>query len=86
MRIGGSTIYFADTSYDGSCGPGVCGDINTDGLVPIQMQAFVNDVADTYKKAMDAGATSLIEVTEDNESMGGFVDPFRNIWWIKSIK
>lgn len=26
MKIGESTIYYADTSYDGSCGPGVCGD------------------------------------------------------------
>lgn len=30
MKIGNSTIYFADTSADGSCGPGVCGELNTE--------------------------------------------------------
>ncbi|OLO37049.1 hypothetical protein BTR23_14015 [Alkalihalophilus pseudofirmus] len=29
MNIGNSTIYFADTSADGSCGPGVCGRVKS---------------------------------------------------------
>lgn len=87
MRIGNSTIYFADTSADGSCGPGVCGELNTDGLVPIQMYINVEDVADvayTYKKAMAEGATPLMEPSEETGYMAGFVDPFQTLWWVKS--
>ncbi|MCM3130477.1 VOC family protein [Paenibacillus provencensis] len=83
MRIGNSTIYFADTSADGSCGPGVCGELNTEGLVPIQMYIFVENVADTYKKAIAEGATPLMEPSEETGNMGGFVDPFGNLWWVK---
>jgi uncharacterized glyoxalase superfamily protein PhnB len=88
MKIGESTIYFADTSYDGSCGPEVCGDLKNDGLVPIQMYIYVENVAATYEKAIKAGATSLMEVTEGEEGgyMAGFVDPFSNLWWIQLKK
>ncbi|MED1564196.1 hypothetical protein AJ85_11690 [Alkalihalobacillus alcalophilus ATCC 27647 = CGMCC 1.3604] len=86
MKIGNSTIYFADTSADGSCGPGVCGELNTDGLIPIQMYIHVENVADTYKKAIAEGATPLMEPSEETGNMGGFVDPFENLWWIKSKK
>lgn len=87
MKIGRSTIYFADTSYDGSCGPGVCGDLKEDGLVPIQMFIYVENVADTYEKAIAAGATSIMEVIEEEGGyMAGFVDPFSNLWWVKSLK
>lgn len=86
MKIGESIIYFADTSYDGSCGPGVCGELRNDGLVSIQMYIYVEDVADTYARAMKAGATSLMEITEGEHGsyMAGFVDPFGNLWWIQS--
>ncbi|MBD8069628.1 VOC family protein [Bacillus sp. PS06] len=86
MKIGESIIYFADTSHDGSCGPGVCGDLKNDGLVPIQMYIYVENATDTYKKAIKAGATSIMEVMEDGEggSMAGFVDPFSNLWWVQS--
>jgi len=83
MKIGESTIYFADTSYDGNCGPGVFGDLKNDGLVPMQMYIYVKNVADTFERTIAAGATSIMEVTED---MGGFVDPFSNLWWVKSLK
>ena len=87
MKIGDSIIYFADTSFDGSCGPGVCGDLKNDGLVPIQMFIYVNDVVDTYEKAMTAGATSVMEVTEEEGGItAGFVDPFSNLWWINSLE
>ncbi|WP_088034792.1 VOC family protein [Evansella clarkii] len=84
MKIGNSTIYFADTSADGSCGPGVCGDLNNDGLVPIQMYVFVNNVTDTYKNAISQGATPLMEPSEETGNMGGFVDPFQNLWWVQA--
>lgn len=86
MKIGESSIYFADTSHDGSCGPGVCGNLQNDGLVPIQMFIYVKNVAETYKTAVETGATSIMEVMGDeNEGyMAGFVDPFSNLWWVKS--
>lgn len=84
MKIGNSTIYFADTSADGSCGPGVCGDLNNDGLVPIQMYVFVENVTVTYKNAISQGATPLMEPSEETGNMGGFVDPFQNLWWVQS--
>ncbi|GKU83984.1 glyoxalase/bleomycin resistance/extradiol dioxygenase family protein [Niallia sp. NCCP-28] len=88
MKIGDSIIYFADTSYDGSCGPGVCGDLKNDGLVPIQMFIYVENVKETYEKATEAGATSIMEVIEEENGghMAGFVDPFSNLWWVKSLK
>lgn len=88
MKVGESTIYFADTSYDGRCGPGVCGDLKNDGLVPIQMYIYVEDVMHTYDKAINAGATSLMEVMENEVGgyMAGFVDPFSNLWWLQSKK
>ena len=86
MKIGESIIYFADTSHDGSCGPGVCGDLKNDGLVPIQMYISVENVEGTYEKAIQAGATSIMEVTGDDNGgyMAGFVDPFSNLWWVRS--
>lgn len=86
MKIKDSLIYFADTSYDGSCGPGVCGELKSDGLVPIQMYMFVDNASATYEKALAAGAISIMAVTEeDGGHIAGFVDPFSNLWWIKSL-
>ena len=81
--IGNSTIYVADTSADGSCGPGVCGDINTGGLVPIQMYIHVANATDTYNKAITEGATPLMAPSGETGNMGGFVDPYGNLWWVQ---
>lgn len=87
MKIGDSIIYFADTSFDGSWSPGVGGDLKNDDLFLIQMFVYVNDVADTYEKAMTAGATNVMEATkEEGGIMAGFVDPFNNLWWINSLE
>lgn len=83
MEIGYSTIYFADTSADGSCGPGICGELNNDGPVPIQMYIQVENASDTYQAAVAEGATPLMEPTEETGNMAGFVDPFGNLWWVK---
>lgn len=83
MKIGNSTIYFADTSADGSCGPGVCGDLKKEGLVPIQMYIYVENVIDTYNKAISEGATPLMEPSVKTGNIGGFVDPFNNLWWVQ---
>lgn len=86
MRIGESIVYFADTSHDGSFKPEEYGDIKNNGLVPIHMFIYVENVFETYEKAIRLGATSIIEVSEDqNDGLtAGFVDPFSNLWWIQS--
>ncbi|TCJ01406.1 VOC family protein [Cytobacillus praedii] len=84
MKIGNSTIYFADTSADGSCGPGICGELKTDGLIPIQMYIHVENVTDTYLNAIAEGATPLMEPSVETGNMGGFVDPLKNLWWVQT--
>ncbi|WP_122647206.1 VOC family protein [Enterococcus mediterraneensis] len=84
MKIGNSIVYFADTSADGSCGPGVCGELKNDGLIPVQMYVYVEDAIETYQKAVAAGAMSVMEPTEEMGSMGGFADPLGNLWWVQS--
>ncbi|MEC1179233.1 hypothetical protein P9B03_12120 [Metasolibacillus meyeri] len=84
MKIGNSIIYFADTSADGRCGPEVCGELNMDGLVPIQMYIHVENVTTTYKNAIAAGAISLMEPSKKTGNMAGFVDPFKNLWWVQT--
>lgn len=85
MKIGESIIYFADTSADGSCGPSVCGDLNNEGLVPIQMFIFVENLSETYNTAIAAGAVSIMEPGEETTGqMAGFADPFGNLWRVKS--
>lgn len=87
MKIGESMIYFADTSYDGSWRPGKDWDLKKDELFAIQMFVYVNNVADTYEKAMAAGATSVMEATaEEGGQMAGFIDPFNNMWWVSSLQ
>lgn len=47
---------------------------------------YVESADDTYKKAIDAGASTVMELS--NESYGrtcGVEDPFGNVWWITSV-
>ena len=86
MKIGESIIYFADTSYDGSCGPGICGELKSDGLVPIQMFIYVEKVADTYEKAIASGADIHYGSYRRRwRSYGRISNPSGNIWWVKSL-
>ena len=45
---------------------------------------YVPDVDVTYRTALAAGATSILEPTEQSwgDRVGGFVDPFDNRWWV----
>ena len=48
---------------------------------------YVPDADDTYQKALDNGATSLMELSDqDYGRTCGVTDPFGNIWWITSVK
>lgn len=72
-RIGDSTIMFG-----GSGGPWTP---RTSDLF-----IYVRDADEIYKKALEHGATTVLE--PENKSYGrscGITDPFGNIWWITSI-
>ena len=72
-QIGESTIMFA-----GSGGP--WGPRTSDIFV------YVEDADRTYKKALDEGATTVMEVADqDYGRSGGVTDPFGNNWWITSV-
>lgn len=48
---------------------------------------YVPDADDTYQKALDNGATSLMELSDqDYGRTCGVTDPFGNVWWITSVK
>jgi PhnB protein len=47
---------------------------------------YVPNADETFKKATDAGATVLMELSnQDYGRTCGVTDPFGNVWWITSI-
>ena len=73
MRIGASTIMFA------KCG-GPWKPRTADLFV------YVKNADDTYRNALDAGATTVMEMSDqDYGRSGGVTDPFGNVWWITSV-
>lgn len=47
---------------------------------------YVPNADDTYKKALENGATSLMGLSnQDYGRTCGVTDPYGNIWWITSI-
>ena len=74
IQIGGSTIMFADT---------------TELLKPRPAGLFiyVENADETYKKAIDEGATTVMELSDQDYGRScGVTDPFGNIWWVTSVK
>ena len=70
VMIGDSTIMFAQASDQWG--------VNTAG-----MYVNVSDADETYKKGIAAGATSLMEVSDQSYGRsGGFKDKFGNTWWV----
>ena len=46
---------------------------------------YVNDADETYQKAIAAGATTVMEMADQEYGRsGGVTDPFWNVWWITS--
>ena len=47
---------------------------------------FLEDADKTYEKALQAGATSVTQITDTawGDRMGRVRDPFGNIWWLQS--
>lgn len=52
--------------------------------MPATMYLYVNDCDATYKKALAAGGTSVLELDNypHGDRYGGVKDPVGNIWWI----
>ena len=47
---------------------------------------YVDNADETYRKAIDSGATMLMELSnQDYGRTCGVTDPFGNVWWITSI-
>jgi PhnB protein len=53
---------------------------------PAGMFIYVNNADETYKKALDAGATSIQQPSDQPYGRScGVLDAFGNTWWITSI-
>lgn len=74
MRIGDAVIMFADMTEQL-------------GARPAGMFIYVNSVDETYKNALEAGASSMMEPqTQPYGYTCGFTDPFGNSWWPVEVK
>jgi uncharacterized glyoxalase superfamily protein PhnB len=73
VNIGGSTIMFANTTDQWKA-------------EPANLFIYVPDADATFKTALEAGATSVMELADkDYGRSGGVQDPFGNVWWITSV-
>lgn len=74
IMIGESTVMFADATEQYKPRPA--------GLF-----VYADNADDTFKKAIDAGATVVTELADQPYGRsGGVSDPFGNTWWITSVK
>jgi len=72
-QIGGSTIMFSNSREQWKA-------------ATANMYVYVDDADATYKKALDAGATNVMEMADqDYGRSGGFIDPYGNVWWVTSV-
>lgn len=50
------------------------------------MFVYVDDADATYIRAIKAGATSVMEMADQEYGRsGGFTDPHGNVWWVTSV-
>jgi len=89
MKIAGRRIFLADSGQCGgawispSSADGTCR--TTDGGKPIQMFVYVESADESYRKALAAGGSAVMEPFDDEGGrMCGISDPFENLWWLKS--
>ena len=71
VRIDDTVLMFADSG-----GP--------HAAFPVWLHVYVPDVDATYRRALDAGGTSVQEPVQkdDPDRRGGVKDPAGNTWWI----
>lgn len=71
-NINGGTIMFSNSRDEWKAATG-------------NMFVYVPDADATYEKALAAGATSVMEIADqDYGRSGGFTDPHGNVWWVTS--
>jgi uncharacterized glyoxalase superfamily protein PhnB len=75
VQVGDSRIMLSDASDDFKAWP-------------IRLQLYVVDVDTTYEKALEAGATSVREPSDQfyGDRSAGVVDNWGNQWWIGTHK
>src|SRR3990170_1005106 len=56
--------------------------------MPGTIVLYVEDADSVYKRALQAGAASLVEPADQfyGDRMAGVKDPFGNVWWIATHK
>jgi uncharacterized glyoxalase superfamily protein PhnB len=71
MRIDDTVVMFADSVDDWPASQA-------------QIHVYVTDVDETYRRALEAGATTVQEPVqkEDEDKRGGVVGPGNITWWI----
>ncbi|SEW43028.1 VOC family protein [Chitinophaga arvensicola] len=73
IRIGDAAIMFGQTSDNWGA--------DNAGLF-----IYVEDADATFKKAIEAGSTEVMPVTDQSYGRsGGVKDPFGNTWWITAV-
>jgi PhnB protein len=73
ITIGGSTIMFTDATKDWK-------------PQTANLFVYVPNADETYKKALDQGAVTLMGLSnQDYGRTCGVTDPFGNVWWITSV-
>lgn len=74
VKIGGSTIMFGNCSEEWTS-------------MPAGLYVNVENADSTFQRALDHGATVVMEMSnKDYGRTGGVKDPFGNTWWITSSK
>ena len=74
IKIGDSTIMFSNSTTDW-------------GASPANLFIYVEDADESFQKALDQGAISIMELKdEDYGRTCGVKDPSGNTWWITSVK
>ncbi len=71
VQIGDATIMLNDATDDWK-------------PMPCAMYVYVNDADECYRRALNAGAQSLMEPADQfhGDRMAGVRDQFGNVWWI----
>ena len=71
VQIGDSVVMLSEATSAFPARPSVC-------------FAYVADVDSTFRKALAAGAVSILEPSEQSwgDRVGGFHDPLDNRWWV----
>lgn len=73
INIGGSTIMFADATAQWT-------------PQTANMFVYVDNADATFQKALDNGATVVMDLSDqDYGRTCGVSDPFGNVWWITSV-